>query len=53
MNACMYCGQTFSVGDNAQCVSPAQFVHLRCLGRWTTLKAMEELQTRARVRVVR
>jgi hypothetical protein len=53
MNACMYCGQTFSVGDNAQCVSPAQFVHLRCLGSWGQLKMMQSLQERARVRVVR
>jgi len=65
ISGCMYCGHSFTVGDNAQCVEPAvrrfparsgQFVHLHCLGTWTTLKAMERRQARAqggRVKVVR
>jgi hypothetical protein len=52
ISLCMYCGHSFNAGDNARCVSPAQFVHLHCLGTWTTLKAMESLQERARVRLV-
>ena len=66
ISGCAYCGHSFTVGDNAQCVEPAvrralltqpgQFVHLHCLGTWTTLKAMERRQERAqggRVKVVR
>jgi hypothetical protein len=52
ISGCVYCGQPFHVGDNAQCVEPGQFIHLRCLGTWTQLKALEALQQRARVRVV-
>ena len=52
ISSCVYCQAWFVSGDNAQCVEPGQFIHLRCLGGWSQLKMMERLQERARVRVV-
>jgi hypothetical protein len=60
ISSCVYCGHSFHVGDNAQCVlrwsnasnEPSEFVHLGCLGSWTRLQTQTTLQARARIRVV-